>query len=56
MSNDISKKTSLSEEKKLKELEDEMDFTLPEHYQERVNHHSKLLDYYTKKLYGTKST
>ena len=26
--------------------EDSMDFTLPEHHSERINHHMKMLNYY----------
>lgn len=32
--------------KQLKELEDNMDFTLESHYSERVKHHMKMLNYY----------
>jgi predicted DNA-binding protein len=35
-------------QKKLKELDDDMDFTLVSYYKERINHHMKMLNYYLK--------
>tara|TARA_R100001198_G_scaffold96440_1_gene86264 strand:- start:924 stop:1097 length:174 start_codon:yes stop_codon:yes gene_type:complete len=35
-------------QKKLKELDDDMDFTLVNYYKERINHHMKMLNYYLK--------
>ena len=31
---------------KLRQLEDDTDFTLSEHYAERINFHTKMLSYY----------
>lgn len=35
-------------QKKLKELDDDTDFTLVSYYKERINHHMKMLNYYLK--------
>jgi len=35
-------------QKKLKELDDDTDFTLGSYYKERINHHMKMLNYYLK--------
>jgi hypothetical protein len=33
-------------QKKLKELEDDMDFTLGSYYKERIDYHMRMLNYY----------
>ena len=35
-------------QKKLKELEDDMDFTLASYYKEMIDHHMMMLNYYLK--------
>jgi len=42
----ISTTTNTSTSKTLTKLEDDMDFSLDEHYKERINFHTKMLYYY----------
>ena len=42
----ISTTTNTSTSKTLTKLEDDMDFSLDEHYKERINFHTKILYYY----------
>ena len=39
---------------RLNELEDDTDFTLEQHHSERINHHTKMLNYYLNEQRKTK--
>lgn len=48
MLKDTLKKTVSSTQEKLMKSEQEMDFTLDEHYEERIKFHMTMLNYYLK--------